>query len=63
MDVLKCPCGNTLARRAGDLWVIPFKGRMVMAREVLGLHCERCKRDWTATSGWSEAALPAPAGA
>lgn len=52
MDPVKCPCGNTLARRSGDLWIVTYRGRVTMAAQVLGLHCEQCGRDWTASSGW-----------
>lgn len=46
--LLYCACGNILGEWYGTYFCMRHRGRIVIAREVVEVHCEDCGRTWQA---------------
>lgn len=47
--VARCPqCRHVLGEQVAGVWIVRYRGRVILARDLVSVECERCHAVWSA---------------
>lgn len=58
MAAIRCRCGNKLGERVSDVYVLSYRGRSYVVRDLIAASCDRCGASWSPESTPPDAPPP-----